>query len=228
MNNTNWIIKCEGCGEEKKYSTYDGYYEANRLRRVLCRGCATKKRWNDTSLRSKYDRHICKNQRFGKLVVLSDRVGIGNQVECLCDCGNVLKKRAARLLDGENNGCKKCLVGAINHRWRGVGRVPKIVLTRIRHHAKSKKRECNVSLKYLSELFEKQEGKCALSGLDLDFGVSNTVEQTASLDRIDSSLGYIIGNVQWVHKNVNWMKQDMSDGDFLTMCRTIVDYNDKS
>lgn len=47
-------------------------------------------------------------------------------------------------------------------------------------------------------------------------------EQTASLDRIDSSKGYIPGNVQWVHKDVNKMKLALSEKRLLELCTLIV------
>ena len=39
-----------------------------------------------------------------------------------------------------------------------------------------------------------------------------------SLDRIDSSKGYEIGNVQWVTKYINWAKNDLSQKDFIDLC----------
>jgi hypothetical protein len=48
---------------------------------------------------------------------------------------------------------------------------------------------------------------------------------TASLDRIDSSKGYIIGNVQWAHKMVNRMKNDMPQEEFIEFCRDIISTN---
>ena len=47
------------------------------------------------------------------------------------------------------------------------------------------------------------------------------MEITASLDRIDSSKGYIEGNVQWVHKSVNIMKCDFSSDIFIGICNQI-------
>ena len=45
--------------------------------------------------------------------------------------------------------------------------------------------------------------------------------QTASLDRIDSTKGYIEGNVQWVDKIVNAMKWNIPEKYFIEICKTI-------
>ena len=45
---------------------------------------------------------------------------------------------------------------------------------------------------------------------------------TASLDRIDSSKGYQPGNVWWVHKRVNRLKNDFSMDELLYWSRAIV------
>ena len=53
------------------------------------------------------------------------------------------------------------------------------------------------------------------------FASGHRTRQTASLDRIDSNLDYIEGNVQWVHKRVNAMKSDMSTKEFLEWCTLV-------
>ena len=50
---------------------------------------------------------------------------------------------------------------------------------------------------------------------------------TASLDRIDSTKGYIDGNIQWVHKRINTMKMDMSQKDFIDFCKQVAQTNSK-
>ena len=45
--------------------------------------------------------------------------------------------------------------------------------------------------------------------------------QTASLDRIDPTKGYIEGNIQWVHKDVNRMKMDFTETRFLELVNLI-------
>lgn len=43
----------------------------------------------------------------------------------------------------------------------------------------------------------------------------------ASLDRIDSTRGYVEGNLQWVDKVFQKMKRVMSDADFIHACRRV-------
>ena len=76
-----------------------------------------------------------------------------------------------------------------------------------------------------------QDRKCAYSGLDIFFSRDNIEhtmgEYTASLDRVDNSLGYIVGNVQWLHKRINIMKGNMQEREFLDFCEAIT-YQNKS
>jgi hypothetical protein len=80
--------------------------------------------------------------------------------------------------------------------------------------------EFSVSFEDLADLLIEQDFECALSGESLDaMGLNNN----ASLDRIDSSLGYIKGNVQWVTSKVNMMKQSYSQDEFIAVCRAVSD-----
>ncbi len=47
---------------------------------------------------------------------------------------------------------------------------------------------------------------------------------TASVDRIDSSLGYTCANIQIVHKRVNRSKLALSDEKFREMCAAIAQH----
>lgn len=89
---------------------------------------------------------------------------------------------------------------------------------------KSKTLEFNLTIEYLQQLLEDQNFKCALSGIEISdkpIGNNNRSLRTFSLDRIDSSKGYIIGNVQWVHKTVQKMKMDLSQEEFIYFCQQI-------
>ena len=79
----------------------------------------------------------------------------------------------------------------------------------------------DITFEYLAELLIKQDFKCALTGWDIDAMEVN--KNTASLDRIDSSKGYIEDNVQWVHKVVNMSKQQYSQEEFIDMRKAVAD-----
>ena len=48
-------------------------------------------------------------------------------------------------------------------------------------------------------------------------------EQTASLDRIDNSKGYEVGNIQWVHKEINMMRGPLPIDRFIELCGFVAD-----
>jgi len=71
----------------------------------------------------------------------------------------------------------------------------------------------------LEELYLSQDRKCVFTGEPIDFEVGN-----AFLDRIDSRQGYVKGNLQWIHKDVNRMKNNLSQSEFLNRCISIHQY----
>lgn len=96
---------------------------------------------------------------------------------------------------------------------------------RVKSNAKQRGRVLNVDIAYCWNLFLKQNRRCALSGIELQF--SNKLnETTASLDRIDGGAGYTIGNVQWVHKTVNLMKRTLSDTEFIKFCKVVSNHQE--
>ena len=46
-------------------------------------------------------------------------------------------------------------------------------------------------------------------------------ETTASLDRIDSTKGYVENNVQWTLKKINIMKNVFSQKEFIYLCNKV-------
>ena len=51
--------------------------------------------------------------------------------------------------------------------------------------------------------------------------------KTASLDRIDSNLSYIKDNVQWIHKDLNRMKNEFSQDRFIEVCKAVFEHQRK-
>lgn len=161
-----------------------------------------------------------KDKIFGKIKVI-DFHGVnksGNSVwKCKCECGKELLISNGGLSRRVSCGCKhrppdyKCLPHWFYH-------------SRLKATASLRKLEFAVSMVYLGDLLEKQNNKCALTGWDIAISPRHGKEETtASLDRIDSSIGYVAGNVQWIHKKVNKMKREYSQSEFVDVCKAVVE-----
>lgn len=123
--------------------------------------------------------------------------------------------------------CKACY-SARGSMFSDGRHVPGWYLTRVRERALRKGMEFRVSTEFLDTLWEAQRGKCAMTGWDLQFSHTTyrDAASTASLDRIDSSQGYVPGNVQWLHRTVNVSKMTASDEEFISMCRAVAEHCD--
>lgn len=141
---------------------------------------------------------------------------------CQCDCGSDPKWVPKDRLFRENSqGCYDCrgkrVSGKNNVNWSGYESISGTMLSHIKQSAKTRNIIFDVSIEYLNDLWVASKNKCSISGIHIE------MNGTASLDRIDSSKGYIKGNVQWVHKNVNIMKRSLGQDEFIDICRAIAD-----
>jgi hypothetical protein len=146
--------------------------------------------------------------------------------ECECSCGKVVTVKAIYLQSGRVKSCGhgSRLKTSSNSRWQGHGEISTYYWNRIKDNASKRGLEFKISIEEAWELFISQDRKCALSGVQLVFPETSRGERTASLDRIDSSKGYTLGNIQWVHKTVNSMKMKMSDSELIKWATLISDY----
>jgi hypothetical protein len=104
-----------------------------------------------------------------------------------------------------------------------------------RRRAKASGRECSITLEYLKELWIQQSGRCVYTGWELDNPENTSLwdnnhklhPRTASLDRIDSDLGYIPGNVQFVCVMANFAKRDFQEEELLKFCYAVAEYRQK-
>lgn len=170
-----------------------------------------------------------KGKKRGHFTVLEDTVAYtieGRRPMCLvqCDCGNqVVVERI--ILSGKGGRMKHC--GCVTFKgdraanWKGVGQISGSYLKGVERSAKTRGLEHTVSPHFLWDLFNEQGGRCILTGRSINFGKP----ATASLDRIDSSQGYNPGNVQWVHKDVNKLKQDFPEVQLMQLCQEIVKFS---
>lgn len=164
------------------------------------------------------------DKRFGSLVVIDQASSTtrGHAVwNCQCDCGTELAVTGARLRRGKTHcGCLR-KYGPHNHSFRGTGDLPRTYWTRLRAGAVARRLDFEISQKQAWEKFQQQNGRCALSGVELSMTGIQSGQMTASLDRIDSSRGYHYDNVQWVHKTINQIKMNLPQSEFITWCRRV-------
>lgn len=170
-------------------------------------------------------------RRFSSLTVIKrseTKTQSGRELwECLCKCGRTKLFRAFNLESGKTHSCGcETHSRAVTSRFKGVGGLGKSYWGALLRSAKRRGIAVSLTISQAWELYEKQNGVCALSGEALKFTDNYAAfNGTASLDRIDSSNGYSIDNVQWVHKDVNNMKQDLSEDRFKALCKKIAEKN---
>jgi hypothetical protein len=151
-------------------------------------------------------------------------------VRVRCDCGYIGLRREAHVISGRTKSCKAC--SAVNtlkeypnpyfskRSHKGLGDLTRTRWFLIKNGAKRRSIAFDLTIEYVASLFT---GRCSLSGVP----ISLTGRQDASLDRKDSTLSYLEGNVQWVHKILNRMKGKLSDEEFVKWCRLVVSYYDE-
>ena len=140
---------------------------------------------------------------------------------CECICGNKKTKRIDNLKSTiiHSCGCKPpahCVK---------IGGIYRSYFNEIKANAANRGITFNVTMNDLWAIYEQQNGKCALSGIDIGFAKMAKLPSTASLDRIDSSKDYSINNIQWVHKDINKMKMDLNQDRFIELSKLIAKNN---
>lgn len=84
------------------------------------------------------------------------------------------------------------------------------LISRIKNRAKDSGKSFNLTFDYLLKLYNLQKGRCKLSNITMNVGKLGCPENL-SIDRINSSVGYIQGNVQLVCVGINYMKNSYSN-----------------
>lgn len=134
---------------------------------------------------------------------------------CRCKCGREKLVATEHLTQGNSTRCPRCAAKALTKgAWRAFW-------TSIVSNAKRRDIVFELTEKEAHDLLEEQGWVCKLSGSELL--IAETISQhkhgaTASLDRIDSTKPYAIGNVQWVHKDINRLKNKYGQAEFIAWC----------
>lgn len=84
----------------------------------------------------------------------------------------------------------------------------------------------DICAKDIRELFDEQEGLCALSGQPIQLPKNSKYSTvTASIDRIDNTKGYLKDNIQLVHKKINMLRGSLEVDEFISLCKMVSEYN---
>lgn len=169
--------------------------------------------------------------RFGRLVVDSfvDKDNYGKNLwKCICDCGTI------KIVMQSNLAAKTYSCGCLNrerlrlNKWKGYQEISGDYWSAVKRNALARKIDFSLKIEEAWDIFIGQNKLCVMSGEALIFGRhSDPEEQTASIDRIDSSKGYTRDNTQITHKNINMSKNKFNNSYFLEMCNAVHEFHEK-
>jgi hypothetical protein len=182
---------------------------------------------------TKYENVFEENQRYGYWLVLDKKIFIDKEAKVFCKCTecNLTEKYvpAFQLIKGISKRCSVCGYsnkGEKNPSWKGYNEIPYAWFSKYFERKNKKRRSGNISIEDVYNLWITQNKKCSLSGLEIDF-IKRDDGISASIDRIDSKVEYVLNNIQLVHKDVNLMKNHFNQDYFLEICERITEQRRK-
>ena len=95
-----------------------------------------------------------------------------------------------------------------------------------KRNAKKMDREFSITAKDVHDLWQKQGGLCAMTGIPMQHHAAFS-DLNASMDRIDGLTGYVIDNIQLVCWRINEMKGDQTEQQLFWWCRALLANDEK-
>lgn len=199
---------CTQCGITKNLSEFHNNknYKNGKMRQ--CKLCRKKKN---------------KNKNYA--------VSVTEKKCCMCKESLPSSKfhRSRHNISGLQNNCKECQhIKMVNYYKKGgVAVFIKRIFREVRHNAKKRNIKVDITFEDLLELYKKQEGKCALTGIKMTYEAYKSRngreinKHNISIDRIDSNGHYELNNIQLVTTIINHMKWDLKQDDFIETCKIV-------
>lgn len=168
-------------------------------------------------------------KRFGKAIVIA-QAGHGTKGtnskrstvkwRLKCDCGIEFESISEYLNNGDTTscGCKRKNFHNSGERSKDLNLNKYIRKLRDGAIVRGHFFDESVDAKALQGLMSIQGFKCSISGVSLDW-------KNCSLDRKDSSKGYTLENIQWVHRVINYMKNTLDQQEFIDWCKKVAESN---
>jgi hypothetical protein len=190
---------------------------------VKCKKCNTEQIIVANTLNNKRNCKYCVTipigEKRGTLTVIGyKREYIKNRpviyYQTKCDCGNISYKKAD-IFNYNESGCILCHKSSKFIPSNKVKNI-KRYFSKLKGESKRKNRIFEITLQDIENLLVQQKYKCILSNISISF-----TDGTASVDRINNNLGYTKDNIQIVHRTVNYMKNELSQDEFIRYCKLI-------
>lgn len=243
-NGTYWRCKCK-CG-----NTIDTLGHSLREGKAKSCGCSRK---GTIHKKAMYIGKRCKHggigtglcEYCGNSIIANRSCTIMRQRFCSIKCGNASRHDANVLANEKTcDNCGKRFVRTFSERTRrhfcstecvreyrtDDFSIFRYLMASIRCSAQKRGSECSITIADLKSQWEKQSGRCAYTGWPLSLPVPKKKGEVkdykkASLDRINSSIGYIPSNIQFVSMIANYAKNEFSEEVLVEFCRAVVNRN---
>jgi hypothetical protein len=222
MPNDETKAKCVKCLEDKQPSEYYKHSERkdgfNRYRQI-CKKCRKKVRKNKS--RPVHENII--KEGFQICLKCKNRKELVDFYKNGCFDDGIAKYRST---------CKSCILSsaATKNKLTYSNKIikkhfsPKNYISTLLNRTSRRKKEHNIDIQYLLDIYESQKGLCNISGIRMTH-IHGSASTNISIDRINSDLGYIKGNIQLVCYITNIMKNKFSMEELILFCKEIVNYN---
>lgn len=222
MPNDETKAKCVKCSEDKVSSDYYKHSERKdgfiRYRQI-CKKCRKKVRKNKP--RPVHENIIKENSQV--CLRCKEKKTLNEFYKNGCFDDGTVKYRST---------CKSCVLSsrADEHELTYLKKIKKKhsscknYISTLLNHTSKRRKEFNLDIQYLLDMYEKQKGLCNISGIKMTH-IYGSVSTNISIDRIDNNLGYIKGNVQLVCYIANIMKNKFSMSELILFCKEIVNFN---
>ncbi len=174
--------------------------------------------------------HFCNNDVKKFKNEYDRKIRKGTKFYCNLSCAskdNPILVENAKLVKENPYESYKRLISSPNFKFKTKDELSpfRIYLNKVKQRLKSfhSDKELTIDEIYLKEVWDGQNGICPYTNLKMELrDYSNpSIPTSASLDRIDSSKGYIRGNIEFVCMSINFAKNDFSKDEIVKFIKQI-------
>lgn len=206
--------QCDACGRwlDKNITNFKKYSrKTNGLNfHTTCRECEEHIKLNTEWKDGKLLCHICGEYKDPSEFTYAgaNKYTLRQNKECRCNsCKSEQRKSAIATYDEDVK-----LEKVLQVRWLAA-----------KSRAMDKSLPFTITKEDLLTIWKSQNGKCAISGLDMTYELGEGRTYTnVSIDQVSPSKGYTVDNIQLVCMAVNQLKSDLDMDTILTLCSAIV------